>query len=194
MLAIISGRVAFLAPEIGMVPDSGRPPTMRMRSMPRSCPNTTPAGPGAPAPPARPQKTGLSVGYPWACRGAISSTNPAESWGAPVPSAPTCDRPRACDFRRLRFSRSAARSRSLRAPKSALGGAACRSRVNPRSVRPAAGRPDATFALFASRHAATDKASPRRRQGQAPAGRMARHPAVDRIFADHFTDAAVAQW
>src|SRR2546421_7008484 len=32
-LAIISGRVAFLAPEIGIVPFSGLPPTMRMRSM-----------------------------------------------------------------------------------------------------------------------------------------------------------------
>src|SRR5262245_14080260 len=32
-LAIISGRVAFLAPEIGMAPVSGLPPTMLMRSM-----------------------------------------------------------------------------------------------------------------------------------------------------------------
>src|SRR5215470_10339978 len=32
-LAIISGSVAFLAPEIGIVPLSRRPPTMRMRSM-----------------------------------------------------------------------------------------------------------------------------------------------------------------
>ena len=34
-LAIISGSVAFFAPDIGMVPLSGRPPTMRMRSMSR---------------------------------------------------------------------------------------------------------------------------------------------------------------
>ncbi len=32
-LAIISGRVAFLAPEIGMVPLKGLPPTIEMRSM-----------------------------------------------------------------------------------------------------------------------------------------------------------------
>ena len=32
-LAIISGKVAFLAPEIGIVPLSRRPPTMRMRSI-----------------------------------------------------------------------------------------------------------------------------------------------------------------
>src|SRR5580700_204255 len=32
-LAIISGKVAFFAPEIGMVPWSGRPPTIRMRSI-----------------------------------------------------------------------------------------------------------------------------------------------------------------
>ena len=35
--AIISGRAAFFAPEIGMTPFSGWPPTMRMRSIaPRS--------------------------------------------------------------------------------------------------------------------------------------------------------------
>src|SRR4051812_19428483 len=33
MLAIISGSVAFLAPEIGIEPLSGRPPTIRMRSI-----------------------------------------------------------------------------------------------------------------------------------------------------------------
>src|SRR5262249_39464319 len=33
-LAIIKGSVAFLAPEIGMLPLSLRPPAMRMRSMP----------------------------------------------------------------------------------------------------------------------------------------------------------------
>src|SRR5580692_3690153 len=32
-LAIISGSVAFLAPDIGIVPWSGRPPTIRMRSI-----------------------------------------------------------------------------------------------------------------------------------------------------------------
>src|SRR5216683_1762225 len=32
-LAIISGSVAFFAPEIGIAPLSGRPPTMRMRSI-----------------------------------------------------------------------------------------------------------------------------------------------------------------
>ena len=32
-LAIIRGRVAFLAPEIGIVPSSRRPPTIRIRSM-----------------------------------------------------------------------------------------------------------------------------------------------------------------
>ena len=36
---IISGSVAFFAPEIGMVPVSGRPPTIRIRSM------ITPAAP-----------------------------------------------------------------------------------------------------------------------------------------------------
>jgi hypothetical protein len=34
MLAIINGKVAFLAPEIGIVPLSLCPPQMRMRSMP----------------------------------------------------------------------------------------------------------------------------------------------------------------
>src|SRR6185436_3120923 len=38
MLAIISGSVAFFAPEIGIEPLSGRPPTMRMRSMPHPVP------------------------------------------------------------------------------------------------------------------------------------------------------------
>ena len=32
-VAIINGSVAFLAPEIGIVPWSSRPPTMRMRSI-----------------------------------------------------------------------------------------------------------------------------------------------------------------
>ncbi len=31
--AIISGKAAFLAPEIGILPSSGCPPTMRMRSI-----------------------------------------------------------------------------------------------------------------------------------------------------------------
>jgi len=33
-VAIINGRAAFFAPEMAMVPLSGRPPTIRMRSMP----------------------------------------------------------------------------------------------------------------------------------------------------------------
>jgi len=44
MLAIISAGFAFFAPEIGIVPLSGRPPTIRMRSISLS-----------PAAPARPQ-------------------------------------------------------------------------------------------------------------------------------------------
>ena len=60
MLAIISGSVAFLAPEIGIVPFSGLPPTMRMRSM------KVPVG-------------GLTWPvYPLS----LSAANPAESWGS----------------------------------------------------------------------------------------------------------------
>src|SRR5262245_55707253 len=49
-LAIISGSAAFLAPEIGIVPCNGRPPTMRMRSMSPHLLEPAPAAlvPGAP--------------------------------------------------------------------------------------------------------------------------------------------------
>src|SRR5580704_520762 len=97
-LAIISGRVAFLAPEIGMVPWSGRPPTIRMRSMfqpPRPVPG--PPDPSPTFPPGLRRKSGAVP---------ISASAAATS---------SALRPRACSLRRLRFSRSAADNRALRA-------------------------------------------------------------------------------
>src|SRR5690242_318670 len=90
MLAIISGRVAFLAPEIGIEPLSGRPPTMRMRSI------CAPSA-GKPAYLSEPLEP-------------LSVRIPAESWD----EASARDRSRAWDLRRFKFSRSAARSRSAR--------------------------------------------------------------------------------
>ena len=86
--AIISGRAAFFAPEIGMVPLSFLPPTMRMRSIrPRS---------------RRPMR--LKLVHLGRLYRRYSSTGPE------FPEF-SSRRPRACALRRLRFSRKASASR-----------------------------------------------------------------------------------
>ena len=154
-LAIISGSVAFFAPEIGIVPSRRRPPTMRMRSITTPPPRPVPDRP-PPYPPPQAGEDSLMFPPPqagegregalWTRRdegakrdaaqgyrpmhgrspkayslprlrrksGVFGSILPA-SFGESSPGERPPARPRACALRRLRFSRSAARSRSPRA-------------------------------------------------------------------------------
>ena len=116
--AIISGRAAFFAPEIGIAPLSLLPPTMRMRSIfvvpeirfRRLCRMTTDLGP--PGPQCKACPAGKWRFYRQGLKAALTAQDrrrcPGLSAGFPSASGESAaPRSRACSFRRLRLSRSA---------------------------------------------------------------------------------------
>ena len=131
-LAIINGKAAFLAPEIGIVPDSLRPPEIRMRSM--SLPfalvceppdRNIPAVAGrqsvtprrvTQSPSMTPEEAPIAAKVGQGRRHCNASPSSVFLADAEVLAGRSEEaaRPRACTLRRLRFFRKAALSRALR--------------------------------------------------------------------------------
>ena len=147
-LAIISGRAAFLAPEIGIAPLSSLPPTMRMRSMRMSPAGKS--GPGLKRPSKPSYQSVQGTGFrrrqsPAMTGGAFGQVLPS-SWSAlvvsgvpgdPLPtptspsgrsSAPPVRRERACALRRCRLARIPPRAAPCDGPL-CLPNQACRPRM-----------------------------------------------------------------